>query len=291
MRLSKGRVDLEGCLVCPYHGWRYWADGRLETSSTPQLKHNTEFFETREAYGLIWLKQSDSDAQFPQLDFGNCRYVGTLVQYVDTPLEVALDNFTEVEHTGTAHAYFGYAQQRTAEIQTSLEVSPTTTSVINKGPQRPFPWILRPVAEAQTNDWFFNTWVTHFSPVYTFYDQYWLSPDEQTTRELRLRIAIFFNPIDECRTQLMTLIYGRSWWIQFGAWSIVRPILAAMTKYELGLDEKILNAMADKSPTLRGKKLGRFDQPLIQNRKRIESIYRGIQLPAVPDAASATSCP
>src|SRR6185369_15236278 len=37
MRLSLGRVE-RGCLVCPYHGWRWAPDGTGESPGNPRLK-------------------------------------------------------------------------------------------------------------------------------------------------------------------------------------------------------------------------------------------------------------
>ncbi|MEM8678085.1 MAG: Rieske 2Fe-2S domain-containing protein [Planctomycetota bacterium] len=276
MRLSVGKVDESGCLVCPYHGWKYHVDGQLETSSVPKLTHQTEFFLTREEFGLTWIKSSKSEVPFPELDFEGHEYIGTLFHTLDAPLEVALDNFTEVEHTGEAHAYFGYSQEDTAKIETKMSVTKTTTSVVNKGVQRPYPWFVKPFLSIRPGDYFYNTWVTYFSPVYTVYDQFWTTPDGKHERKNRLRIAIFFNPLDDKTTQMVTLIYGKPFLGRFFFRHVVRHLITAGTNMELLLDKQVVDNLADKSPSLRGKKLGRFDQPLIQNRRRIDKIYRGM---------------
>ena len=44
--------------------------------------------------------------------------------------------------------------------------------------------------------------------------------------------------------------------------------------YEIKLDVRILEGLADKSPGIEGMKLSRFDRVLGLNRERIERIYR-----------------
>jgi hypothetical protein len=45
--------------------------------------------------------------------------------------------------------------------------------------------------------------------------------------------------------------------------------------YEIKLDVKVLEGLADKDPSMDGMKLSRFDRVLGLNRERIERIYRG----------------
>ena len=45
--------------------------------------------------------------------------------------------------------------------------------------------------------------------------------------------------------------------------------------YEIRLDVKVLEGLADKNPSIEGMKLSRFDRVLGLNRDRIERIYRG----------------
>ncbi|SLN70822.1 aromatic ring-hydroxylating oxygenase subunit alpha [Roseisalinus antarcticus] len=68
--LSGGRVEGEN-IVCPYHGWRYGADGActhipsLPEGSPIPAKARTTTYPVREAYGLIWVAQDDDPAPFP----------------------------------------------------------------------------------------------------------------------------------------------------------------------------------------------------------------------------------
>lgn len=57
-RLSGGRVA-GGCLICPYHGWEYGADGRCvripaHPEQAPPAKARAKAYQVRERYGLLW---------------------------------------------------------------------------------------------------------------------------------------------------------------------------------------------------------------------------------------------
>ncbi|MGD1922524.1 MAG: Rieske 2Fe-2S domain-containing protein, partial [Pleurocapsa sp.] len=53
MRLSQGWVENDE-IVCPYHAWRYAADGLGVSPSTPKLKPCVSSFSVVERYGVIW---------------------------------------------------------------------------------------------------------------------------------------------------------------------------------------------------------------------------------------------
>lgn len=67
--LSAGRL-VDDCLVCPYHGWRYRADGRVvhipsqDGRRVPDAPYafRQRTFAAREAYGLVWVYVGERDA-------------------------------------------------------------------------------------------------------------------------------------------------------------------------------------------------------------------------------------
>lgn len=66
--LSQGRIA-DGAIVCPYHGWRFDADGRcVETpgaASCPEASAPT--LPVRVASGLVWTSLAESPSPFPTL--------------------------------------------------------------------------------------------------------------------------------------------------------------------------------------------------------------------------------
>jgi phenylpropionate dioxygenase-like ring-hydroxylating dioxygenase large terminal subunit len=58
-RLSLGKL-VEGCLMCPYHGWTYDTSGRCvripaHPTQTPPAKARVRRYHVRERYGLVWV--------------------------------------------------------------------------------------------------------------------------------------------------------------------------------------------------------------------------------------------
>src|ERR1022692_132640 len=70
--LSLGRVSGDE-IVCPYHGWRYGADGRcvaipqLEDPTRVPAKARVPAFSARERYGLIWVALAEPQWPLPEV--------------------------------------------------------------------------------------------------------------------------------------------------------------------------------------------------------------------------------
>jgi len=275
MRLSLGCVT-DGRLQCAYHGWTYDSQGNGESPGTPKLHAQAAHYDVREEYGYVWIKSAGSAAEFPRFDIGGYEHVTTLEHEIGVPLEVVLDNFTEVEHTPTTHANFGYELSRMSEVQTRVESTDATVRVVNSGPQKRTPWIVAALAGLRSGDQFVDDWTTYFSPVYTCYDQWWSDAATGAERRDRWRIYVFFNPLHEQRTKLVTFAFLRSASRARSAFiRLSRPALWRLVDLEVRCDVKMLENLADKSARLEGMKLSRFDRVLGLNRERIERIYRG----------------
>ncbi|HSO00573.1 MAG TPA: Rieske (2Fe-2S) protein, partial [Candidatus Nanopelagicales bacterium] len=211
MRLSVGRVEGER-LVCAYHGWRWGADGRGESPGTPTAKPCALRYDAVERYGMIWVKGAGVAAVFPRLDVDGWFPVGRLRHVAKAPLELVLDNFTEVEHTATTHVFLGYPLDRMAEVETVTTLGDDAIRVYNEGPQRALPRVIRTVFRIPEDARFVDDWTTRFSPVHCVYDQYWLDPKTRERVGDALRVGVFFNPRGEEETEIVSL-----------AWSSVAP--------------------------------------------------------------------
>ncbi|MBX9652999.1 Rieske 2Fe-2S domain-containing protein [bacterium] len=273
--LSKGTVVGER-LQCGYHGWTYDIEGEAESPGTPKLRACARHYDVTVNEGFIWIKSAGVEAELPKFDTAGYEFVCAKPYAIKAPLEVVLDNFTEVEHTPTTHANFGYDLSRMSEVKTTVEGNEASVRVVNTGPQKKTPWIVQQLAGLKTGDTFTDDWVTYFSPVYTIYEQFWNDPKNGKERRDRYRIWVFFNPINNDETQLVIFAYlrartaARRTFIQ-----LTRPILSLIVDIEVVCDVKMIESLADKSPEIEGMKLSRFDKVLGMNRERIDRIYRG----------------
>lgn len=124
--LSRGRVE-DGCLQCPYHGWRF--DDRGSCVEIPSLCEDEELpdrkvptFPVREAGGLVWTCVGEEPVDFnPPLAPTEGGYSTFQTQItIACPMLWVIDNFVDTAHTGFVHAglFRGQPdQQVTARIQ------------------------------------------------------------------------------------------------------------------------------------------------------------------------------
>ena len=275
MRLSLGSVIGER-LRCLYHGWTFDADGNGESPGTPKLHACARTFDVEERHEAIWVRAAGSTAEFPHFSIDGYYNVCNLYHRVSAPLELALDNFCEIEHTPTTHDFFGYPLERMHEVEVDFQPTDTTVRVVNRGPRKPISRLLRLIVGIGDDYQFMDDWTTHFSPVYSVYDHWWQHPVTGETSIVRWRLYIFFTPIDAQTTAIFTFAFTRSRWPgPAGSVRLFKWLMRRKLDYEIRLDVRILEGLADKNPAIEGMKLSRFDRVLGLNRERIARIYRG----------------
>ncbi|MXW58692.1 MAG: aromatic ring-hydroxylating dioxygenase subunit alpha [Acidimicrobiia bacterium] len=118
--LSEGRM-VDGCLECPYHGWRFGAGGRCELvpSSVPGTpvppKAHLDTVNIEERYGLVWLcpgKPLGWIPEIPQEENPEFRRLNTPFQHWAVSSTRITDNFMDFSHFPFVHtATFGLAQE------------------------------------------------------------------------------------------------------------------------------------------------------------------------------------
>jgi vanillate O-demethylase monooxygenase subunit len=275
MDLSLGFVK-NGRITCIYHGMSFDRSGKGESPGTEDCKISAVPFDCIEFYGAIWIKSVSSSAPFPYFDIEGFRLMDICHYSIKAPLELVLDNFTEVEHTPDVHAFLGYDSKRMKEIVVESETEDLHVRIKNTGPQKKLPFLFRYVLGLEQKDLFVDDWTTYFSPIYTIYDQYWINSKTNEPRNTRFRIYVFFNPISDSNVQLMAFTYmSYPLFGHFGLNLLIKPAIKQIVNLEILRDKKILEKILDKNPSVAGMKLTRFDRSLGPNRKRIDRIYRG----------------
>jgi phenylpropionate dioxygenase-like ring-hydroxylating dioxygenase large terminal subunit len=282
MRLSLGKIVGER-LQCKYHGWTFDCEGAGESPATPKLYACANRYDVVERHGAIWVKASHARPQFPNFEIAGYYNICNLFHRVRAPLELVVDNFCEIEHTPTTHAFFGYPLERMHEVEVEFQPTDTTVRVINQGPRKQFSTPLRWLLGIGKNYQFMDNWTTHFSPVYSVYDHWWQCPDSGRQSMVRWRLFIFFIPADDQECMIFTFAYTKSRYPgPAGGARLFKWLMRRKLDYEVQLDVAILEGLADKNPNIDGLKLSRFDKVLGLNRERIDRIYRG--LPALSAA-------
>ncbi len=285
--LSKGRVRADGRLECPYHGWNFDAEGHGRSPSQPDLKKcDVRAFQVVERQGYLWLAGRDVPlTAFPDFVPEGFEYNGAFSMLFRAPLHVALDNFSEDEHTPWVHTRLGWDASQTDTLEFSAENLEDRTEVHYRAEQRPSP--LMPLVLVRKGDFFHNDWVTRFDPVRSDYTVSWKSPTG-APRPFTTRVCIFMVPETARTTRFHVFSF-----IQLRG-TALRPLLPVirraalvMSWYEIRDDALFIPTVADTPYSLKGMRLGKYDKPLIHQRKLLERIYYGQGRAAVAPVPAA----
>ncbi|MBX7105537.1 MAG: Rieske 2Fe-2S domain-containing protein [Gemmataceae bacterium] len=275
MKLSLGCV-VGDTVQCKYHGWTFAADGRGESPGTPKLHACATSYDARDDYGAVWVRRRGADTEFPQFDRTGYHPMGVLAHRIKAPLELVVDNFTEIEHTPTTHGIFGYPLELMPLVKVTFEATNTSVRTVNVGPSKPLPWILRKLVGIKPDDQFIDDWTTWFSPVYSRFDHEWGNPETGTRAKVGWRLFIVWTPVGPSETIATTFSYARSTYPgPSGGLRLFKWLMQRLLDREIGLDVAILEGLASHETGIEGMKLSRFDRSLGLNRDRIETVYRG----------------
>jgi nitrite reductase/ring-hydroxylating ferredoxin subunit len=275
MRLSRGRIE-HGRLQCPYHGWTFDTTGHGESPGTPRLQARAASYEVREEHGAIWVKPQGASGAFPTFAVAGYKHMCTLEHRMQAPLELALDNFSEIEHTGVVHRTFGFDPERMAEVEVQIEFTDTTVCVRNAGPHKRLAWVLGQLFGVRRRHWFYSHWTTRFSPVHLIIDHWWEDPATGREALVRWRVIVLLTPVGACETGVWSFAYARSRWpVPGGGLALFPWLMRRQLDAEIRLDVALVENLASQDPSMIGMKLGRFDRVLGLNRERIDRVYRG----------------
>ncbi len=267
MRLSLGWVR-DGCLVCPYHGWRFNADGRGESPGSPKLRVQSPHFEAAEHEGMIWIKNPGAAASLPVLSHPGFELVYLAYVPIRAPVESLMENFTEIEHTGTAHWQFGYDRDRMTEVEVAVEADADTIRVRTAGPQMPLWPATAWAMGARSGDILKFDWTTRFAPLHSTADFWWEDPHTGAARPCRFKETAYFIPVGP-QESLAVSYYS---WSFEGYRRRLRPLLhpfvALGVRYEISIDKRLIENVVPDSLFTPSRRLARFDQGLQELRRR-----------------------
>ena len=287
MSLSLGRV-VSDKLVCPYHGWSFTSCGDGESPGTPKMNCKIEAYDVREEHNTIWLRGAGRPGEFPTFPTEGYFRICEHRHLVQAPIEVVIDNFCEMEHTGATHTVFGYDLDRLSEVEMQVESNETEVCVTSKGPPKPSSWFMRFLMGVKRDVIFHDNWVTRFSPVHNVHEHDWIDPATGKVGKFRMKIVNLFAPADADSTILTLLVYGKSAWPgPNGALRIARPFLRRVIEAEVQRDVWMLDHIKDKTREMAGMKLSRFDKPLVPTRERLKRLYFGEERVTLPMNESA----
>jgi phenylpropionate dioxygenase-like ring-hydroxylating dioxygenase large terminal subunit len=267
MLLSEGKI-CDDRIQCPYHGWRFAANGRGQNLSAPDAELRTVAYETLERYGLIWIKNAQPKLELPFVIPEGYRLFASLWDSVPVPLQLLLDNFTEIEHTGGVHWLFGYPQERMAEVHFETAIENGAVHCRSAGPQKR----MLPGAAAflgvRPNDNFVIDWITRDSPLHVCYRMHWEKPNSHVVRKTRLFEVAFFGEATPDSSWVSAMYFSDLALLKFPLLGLpMRKTLQRIVRAEYKRDRQLLVAMKGRPDTPNQYRWSRFDSGLIAQRK------------------------
>ena len=121
--LSNGWTTERDCVACPYHGWEFDAEGRVqfipsrgEGAGAPE-RARIDAYPTQERYGMIWVFMGDLPESerypippFPEYDDrDNWRPIYTEFTW-NADVNRVVENGIDIAHTSFVHPGFGYRE-------------------------------------------------------------------------------------------------------------------------------------------------------------------------------------
>ena len=215
-------------------------------------------------------------AEVPRLECEGGNFVGAVFNKVRAPVQLVIDNFSEVEHTVAMHPQFGWDPAHASEAIAELESADDTVTMRNCGPAKMPPLTVRIPGRIRAGDLFHSDYTFRFDPPRSSVTHRWSEPQTGRERLINYHIFHYFVPEDEDRTTI----------VSFGFLTVRSPLLRYFQrtaahlfreKIRQTVDEDVflLENLADKSPALEGMKLSRFDSILGLTRERLRRIYDG----------------
>ena len=277
MKLSGGKVENDR-LVCAYHGWSYASDGQGTSPGSPRLRACIDSYECLEASDAIWVRRRNGPAEsWSGVTVDGMRFAGVDFSLVRAPLELVIDNFSEVEHTVTMHDDFGFDRARAGEASVALETSADAVSVRSHGPAKVPPLDTRVSGSIRRGDRFHSDFTFRFDPPRSTVRHFWVEPRTERQRPIEYRLVHYFVPVDGATTSIVTFAFLD---IRRALFPLVAAPVAWMFRRKLRRtvreDARVVENLADHSTSLEGMKLGRFDTILGATRERLARIYYGV---------------
>ncbi len=277
--LSKGFVRPDGKLTCAYHGWHFDANGQGCSLAEPKMPHcSTVAYQVVEKYDYLWLAAKDTpNSAFPQLGGDSFEFAGSFSTFFKVPLPILLDNMSEAEHQPMIHTLFGWDEDELSQVEFKAEIFSDRTEVYNKGLLRQTPWfpVWTVVLGLRVGDYFCDQWITRFNPVHATYTISYEDSKRGQLRPVMARATMFMVPETKTSTFLHSFVFfkiarnSRLRWLR----PLVSSIILHGTRIEMAADAHFIVNLADVPLELKGMHLGKFDQPIIHNRRLLESIY------------------
>ena len=278
--LSRGRIE-GGRLVCIYHGCSFTGDGRGYCPTTRSNRFVVPRFEIRTLRKTIWIRLPQTGERSgvesdicPALMATDIDFAGVVLLDVAAPLQLVVDNMTELEHTGEVHRTLAFGTNEYDSITTGCREEGDTVVIDYAGQQRPLPFYLRALTGVRIGDYYVQRACVAFTPPHASYDIHWEDRRNAVRRDFALRFVVYYTPVTSDTTRLFVYVF----WsardrLRRTAMAVAAPILRQKVRQELGRDKAIIETLPQDEANLQMFQLRTFDRPLVMTRAAMARLY------------------
>jgi phenylpropionate dioxygenase-like ring-hydroxylating dioxygenase large terminal subunit len=284
MPLSHGSVGPEG-ITCPYHGCRFSADGTGYCPTTRSNRFTVPVFETRTLHDVVWVRSRDAangtshdvtvdSGLHPALAEDDHAFACVVAKDIAAPLQLVVDNMTELEHTGLVHKKLAFGIDDFETVETRCQHDDDEVAIFYEGRQRPFPLYLSLLTGLRRGDVYVQTAHVSFTPPCAAYRLWWTIGKGGNSRSFGLRFVNYYTEVDATRTSLFSFVFWRTKGTLMHAIPRVSlPVFRAIVSAELERDKTVIEKMPQQEATLEWFQLNRFDKPLVATRRLMQRHY------------------
>lgn len=243
-RLSAGKIS-DNCLVCPYHGWRYDAQGHVVhipsvgdkqcSSPSGEYRYKQRHFAVQERDGLIWVYTGAGDPQakpvFRLPAYADKRWQSYfMINTFEADVGSLVQNFMDVPHTVFVHeGIFRSSTGRSMDATLACKARSIEVTYHDDGDKiGVMNWLSNPDGEPLVHTDRF------FAPNVTRCDYHW---GERSA----FLIISQITPIDSRQSRVYTYIAYR---FRLPRWVLrtLRPFIHLYTRIVIRQDVKIIQA-------------------------------------------------
>jgi phenylpropionate dioxygenase-like ring-hydroxylating dioxygenase large terminal subunit len=285
MPLSHGSVGPDG-VTCAYHGCRFSADGAGYCPTTKSNRFRIPVFETKTLHDVVWVRSPDAanavshdlaadTGLHPDLAAGDHLFGSVIAKDIAAPLQLVVDNMTELEHTGMVHKQLAFGIDDFDTVETRCKHDDDSVSIFYQGRQRPLPWYLSLFMGLRRGDVYVQLASVSFTPPCASYQISWTKGPGGSTRPFGLRFVNYYTEVNPERTSLFSFFYWKieGTWLHAMPRNLAVPLFRRLVSAELDRDKAIIEKVPQSEATLEWFQLSRFDGPLVHTRKLMERHY------------------
>lgn len=268
--LSAGRVRADG-IACPYHGWRFGADGRLlEQPGLPPdgclSQARARAWQVHEHDGLVWVRRTgDEGAGLPAivagLPAGSRRFLWQ-THWRASALE-ALENFLDPLHTHCIHPGIVRREGRRRQITARVSVHADGLVVDYLG-------------QPEQSGWLYRLFESPRSSERALYETPGVAQIEyRYVNGAVVRITLYFTPETATSTHVFASLHVENRWAP--AWA-VRAFVWPWLKHVAEQDRRIVELQAGNLARFPGRQHVVTPQDLV--RRQLQGFWQGTPPPA-----------